>query len=939
MSDNKAIAPDALRAQAAVQQSKINKLKLDQSATPDIRSEEQRRFEIDSSINKTLEQKKKLDGSLEEEKLKEQYLKEQSQNVKSESSGNIRQTEKSMKKSLESEGGTLKNKTKSNTPKYNLKTPKGTKDWSPLEMSVREHIFSTITQVFKKHGGVTIDTPVFELKEILAGKYGEDSKLIYDLQDQGGELCSLRYDLTVPFARYLAANSTPSIKRYHIAKVYRRDQPAMTKGRMREFYQCDFDVAGSFDPMIPDSEVLTVLSEILTNLNVGPFTIKVNHRKILDGIFELSGVPQDKIRTISSAVDKLDKLPWEEVKKEMTDEKGLEGQVADRIGEYVKLSGSRDLLEKLKADAKMQSNDSAKKGIEEMELLFNYLEIFGVLPQLSFDLSLARGLDYYTGVIYEAVVEGSRAPTLAPAATAAPAGTKTQPKDVKHTGTKKGSKDAESKHETEIDESQIGVGSIAAGGRYDELVGMFAGGGAKDQIPCVEQQASRAKQTEVYVMAIGDGLLKERMQIAKKLWDNNIKAEFFYKSKPKLPKQFEVVDKEQIPFGLLLAPREWNEGQVRVKEQRGKEEGGGNGDLIKIDDLIPELSKLEDKQQARHKFQAVFSKISNECLDYLKENQMPSEAVKWFDDNLQYNTPGGKLNRGMSVVDTYSILKGGKISQEEYERAAILGWCVELLQAYFLVADDMMDGSITRRGQPCWYRQPQIGNIAINDAFMLEAAIYHILKLHFKKESYYVNLLELFHDVTFKTELGQLVDLITADEEKVDLDKFSLDKHHYIVVYKTAFYSFYLPVALAMFMSGLSDENLHQNALDVLIPLGEYFQVQDDYLDAFGKPEQIGKIGTDIEDNKCSWCVCIALQLANKEQRKVLDENYGRKNPEQADRIKALYSEMEIESKFKSYEKEAHDRIVSLIEKVDEKSGMRKEAYYSFLYKVFGRTK
>ncbi|EOQ99787.1 Farnesyl pyrophosphate synthase [Wallemia ichthyophaga EXF-994] len=348
---------------------------------------------------------------------------------------------------------------------------------------------------------------------------------------------------------------------------------------------------------------------------------------------------------------------------------------------------------------------------------------------------------------------------------------------------------------------------------------------------------------------------------------------------------------------------------------------------------------VEDKQQARHKFQAVFSKISNECLDYLKENQMPSEAVKWFDDNLQYNTPGGKLNRGMSVVDTYSILKGGKISQEEYERAAILGWCVELLQAYFLVADDMMDGSITRRGQPCWYRQPQIGNIAINDAFMLEAAIYHILKLHFKKESYYVNLLELFHDVTFKTELGQLVDLITADEEKVDLDKFSLDKHHYIVVYKTAFYSFYLPVALAMFMSGLSDENLHQNALDVLIPLGEYFQVQDDYLDAFGKPEQIGKIGTDIEDNKCSWCVCIALQLANKEQRKVLDENYGRKNPEQADRIKALYSEMEIESKFKSYEKEAHDRIVSLIEKVDEKSGMRKEAYYSFLYKVFGRTK
>lgn len=107
-------------------------------------------------------------------------------------------------------------------------------------MSIREHIFSTLQRVFKTHGGVTIDTPVFELREILTGKYGEDSKLIYDLQDQGGELCSLRYDLTVPFARFLAMNGTtyPTIKRYHIAKVYRRDAPAMTKGRMREFYQC-----------------------------------------------------------------------------------------------------------------------------------------------------------------------------------------------------------------------------------------------------------------------------------------------------------------------------------------------------------------------------------------------------------------------------------------------------------------------------------------------------------------------------------------------------------------------------------------------------------------------------------------------------------------------------------------------------------------------------
>lgn len=194
-------------------------------------------------------------------------------------------------------------------PKFNLKVPKGTRDWDGKDMVIRDKIFQSIVTVFKKHGAQTIDTPVFELKEILSGKYGEDSKLIYDLADQGGELCSLRYDLTVPFARWLAMNpNIQSIKRYHISKVYRRDQPAMTKGRMREFYQCDFDIAGTYDPMIADAEILRITTEILDSLDLGTYTIKINHRKILDGLFEVCGVPQDKIRTISSAVDKLDKV-------------------------------------------------------------------------------------------------------------------------------------------------------------------------------------------------------------------------------------------------------------------------------------------------------------------------------------------------------------------------------------------------------------------------------------------------------------------------------------------------------------------------------------------------------------------------------------------------------------------------------------------------------
>ncbi len=169
--------------------------------------------------------------------------------------------------------------------KFEIKTPKGTRDYYPDQMSIRRRVIDSIAKIFKKHGAVELDTPVFELKEVLQGKYGEDSKLIYDLEDQGGEKCSLRYDLTVPFARFMANNTNISkIKRFHIGKVYRRDQPTMSKGRYREFYQCDFDLAGNYDPMIPDAEVLSIMQEILEELSIDEFVVKVNHRKILEAI-------------------------------------------------------------------------------------------------------------------------------------------------------------------------------------------------------------------------------------------------------------------------------------------------------------------------------------------------------------------------------------------------------------------------------------------------------------------------------------------------------------------------------------------------------------------------------------------------------------------------------------------------------------------------------
>ncbi|KAH6978300.1 hypothetical protein EDB82DRAFT_433283 [Fusarium venenatum] len=489
--------------------------------------------------------------------------------------------------------------------KFELKTPKGTKDWEGKDMVIRDHIFNTITQVFKRHGGVTIDTPVFELREILAGKYGEDSKLIYDLADQGGEICSLRYDLTVPFARFLAMNKQiQNIKRYHIAKVYRRDQPAMTKGRMREFYQCDFDIAGVYDPMLPDAEVLRIITEVFEGLGWnGGYTIKLNHRKILDGIFQVCGVPEDKIRTISSAVDKLDKLPWADVRKEMTEEKGLDGEVADRIGEWVVLKGKQDLLQKLQSTEKLAANESMKKGMEDLELLFEYLEAFNCLDRVSFDLSLARGLDYYTGLIYEVVTQGS-----APEVTPGQEKTDSKPSKKK---SKKGGED-----EDRSDDPTVGVGSVAAGGRYDNLVGMFSG---KSQIPCVgisfgvdrifsitkaklaaeKSAAVRSNDVDVYVMGLGKGFLKERMSVCAKLWEAGIKAEFSYKVKPKFAAQFKVAEANGVPFAMFLGDDEVAEGKVKIKEL-GLQDGHPEkeGVLVSQKDMAKEIKvRLQRKRE------------------------------------------------------------------------------------------------------------------------------------------------------------------------------------------------------------------------------------------------------------------------------------------------------------------------------------------------------
>ncbi|GMM30532.1 histidine--tRNA ligase [Martiniozyma asiatica (nom. inval.)] len=478
---------------------------------------------------------------------------------------------------------------------FTLKVPKGTKDWADTDMVIRTGIFNHLTKLFQSHGGVTIDTPVFELREILAGKYGEDSKLIYNLEDQGGELTSLRYDLTVPFARYVAMNGISNIKRYHLAKVYRRDQPAMTKGRMREFYQCDFDIAGQYDSMVPDAEILKLLIDGLRGLGIEEFKVKLNHRKILDGIFQVCGVADKDVRRISSAVDKLDKSPWEVVKKEMVEEKEQSEEVADKIGEYVKIKGDiRFVLEKLMSDESLMANESAKTGLEEIQTMVEYLEAFGVENFISFDMSLARGLDYYTGLIYEAVTAQSAPPTDA------------------------AEKKKKKKSEDEDASEYVGVGSIAAGGRYDNLVGMFLGTNSKGKsksIPCVgvsfgvERIFSLIKQrteltnkvrptsTQVMVMAFGGGpdwtgFLPERMQVAAKLWESGIEAEYVYKKKVNPKKQFEAAEKSGCPVAVILGKEEFiQNGEVRVKIL-GKQDESDEGELVKLEDVVSKVKEV-----------------------------------------------------------------------------------------------------------------------------------------------------------------------------------------------------------------------------------------------------------------------------------------------------------------------------------------------------------
>lgn len=431
--------------------------------------------------------------------------------------------------------------------------PKGTRDFSPGELKKRNYIFNTIKEVYERFGYQQIETPSMELLSTLMGKYGEEGdRLIFKILKRGEKLNSalslsgdleknsetklseeaLRYDLTVPFARYVVMHQneiTFPFKRYQIQPVWRADRPQ--KGRYREFYQCDADVIGS-NSLLNEIELIQMIAEVFGNLRV-PVCIKLNNRKLLEGIAEVIG-ERDKMIDITIAIDKLDKIGLDQVNAELL-ERGLSASAIAALQPFLHLKGN--FAEKMNVlKASMQQSEIGKKGIEEIEFIFNQLDSLdfskmhaSVGIELELDLSLARGLNYYTGAILE------------------------------------------------VKAKEVEFGSICGGGRYDDLTGIFglknvSGVGISfgvDRIYDVMEQSGKSFETakekpRVMIVNFGGEEMTMCQKYTHQLRNAGIRAEY-YPDASKLKKQLDYADKNEIKYVIFAGSEEIANGRVKVK--------------------------------------------------------------------------------------------------------------------------------------------------------------------------------------------------------------------------------------------------------------------------------------------------------------------------------------------------------------------------------------
>lgn len=347
----------------------------------------------------------------------------------------------------------------------------------------------------------------------------------------------------------------------------------------------------------------------------------------------------------------------------------------------------------------------------------------------------------------------------------------------------------------------------------------------------------------------------------------------------------------------------------------------------------PTWATIKDESR---ELMAVWPDLVRDLTEPGRYVDMP-DVKKWLIKVMQYNVPGGKKSRALACVYAYKCLvPRDELTEDNLRRVRILAWCIEMLQAFLLVIDDVQDHAEFRRNQPCWYLQNNVGLLAINDALLLQTSIYQLIKMHFGGKDCYVNLVELFLDMTWKTVTGQCLDILsTTLGKRPNLDLFTMDRYNSIVKYKTAYYSFVLPVLAAMSVAGVNDPEMHRQAKTILCEMGHFFQVQDDYLDCYGKPEMTGKIGGDIKEGKCTWLVVVALQRATQAQRKILEECYGSPDQENVDRVKQLYNELGLPNTYSIYEEETYNLLHTHIQQISR--GLPHDLFLKMLERTYRR--
>ena len=442
--------------------------------------------------------------------------------------------------------------------------PKGTRDFSPVEMAKRNYIFDTIRSVYALSGFQQIETPSMETLQTLMGKYGEEGdKLLFKVLNSGdflnkvsdeelqqrnalhlaARLCEkgLRYDLTVPFARYVVMHREElqlPFKRYQVQPVWRADRPQ--KGRYREFYQFDGDVVGS-DSLLNEVELMQIVDTVFKRFGVR-VQIKINNRKILTGIAEVIG-EADKIVDSTVAIDKLDKIGLEAVNEELTKD-GISAEAIEKLQPIILLSGTNEEKLQVISDV-LKDSETGLKGVEEIRFILDTLKLFGLQNEIQLDLTLARGLNYYTGAIFE------------------------------------------------VKALDVQIGSITGGGRYDNLTGIFGMPGISgvgisfgvdrifDVLNALDAYPKEAVNgTQLLFINFGEKETAFCMPIAARLREEGIRTEVFPDS-VKMKKQMSYANAKSIPFVALVGENEMNEGKVTLKNMTT-----GEQNLVTPDELV-----------------------------------------------------------------------------------------------------------------------------------------------------------------------------------------------------------------------------------------------------------------------------------------------------------------------------------------------------------------